>query len=82
MESSPFSGSDNEETKWILRVFPKGEDQESEDCFGVYLCLVSCNKPEVKAKFKFSILNAKREEKKARESQQAHSFKPVCAREG
>lgn len=31
----------------------------------MYLLLVQCNKNEVRAKFKFSILNAKREETKA-----------------
>jgi hypothetical protein len=35
---------------------------------------VSCNKSEVRAKFKFSILNAKREETKAMESQRAYRF--------
>ena len=35
---------------------------------------MSCNKSEVRAKFKFSILNAKREETKAMESQRAYKF--------
>ena len=35
---------------------------------------MSCNKSEVRAKFKFSILNAKREETKAMESQRAYRF--------
>ena len=39
---------------------------------------VSCNKSEVRAKFKFSILNAKREETKAMESQRAYRFVQVC----
>ena len=38
---------------------------------------VSCNKSEVRAKFKFSILNAKREETKAMESQRAYRFVQV-----
>ena len=39
---------------------------------------MSCNKSEVRAKFKFSILNAKREETKAMESQRAYRFVQVC----
>ena len=35
---------------------------------------VSCNKSEVRAKFKFSILNARKEETKAMESQRAYRF--------
>ena len=40
---------------------------------------VSCNKSEVRAKFKFSILNAKREETKAMESQRAYRFVQVSS---
>lgn len=57
-----------------LRVNPKGLDEESKDYLSLYLLLVSCNKNEVRAKFKFSILNAKREETKAMESQRAYRF--------
>lgn len=53
---------------------PKGLDEESKDYLSLYLLLVSCNKNEVRAKFKFSILNAKREETKAMESQRAYRF--------
>lgn len=53
---------------------PKGLDEESKDYLSLYLLLVSCNKSEVRAKFKFSILNAKREETKAMESQRAYRF--------
>jgi speckle-type POZ protein len=55
-------------------VNPKGLDEESKDYLSLYLLLVSCNKSEVRAKFKFSILNAKREETKAMESQRAYRF--------
>jgi hypothetical protein len=44
---------------------PKRSDEESKDYLSLYLLLVQCNKTEVRAKFKFSILNAKREETKA-----------------
>lgn len=42
-----------------------GLDEESKDYLSLYLLLVQCAKNEVRAKFKFSILNAKREETKA-----------------
>ena len=48
---------------YLYRVNPKGLDEESKDYLSLYLLLVSCNKSEVRAKFKFSILNAKREYK-------------------
>ena len=57
-----------------LRVNPKGLDEESKDYLSLYLLLVSCCKSEVRAKFKFSILNAKGEETKAMESQRAYKF--------
>lgn len=55
-----------------LRVNPKGLDEESKDYLSLYLLLVACNKSEVRAKFKFSILNAKREETKAMGKITAH----------
>ncbi len=42
---------------------------------------MSCNKSEVRAKFKFSILNAKREETKAMESQRAYRFVQVSSQQ-
>ena len=48
-----------------LRVNPKGLDEESKDYLSLYLLLLATNKSEVRAKFKFSILNANREETKA-----------------
>jgi speckle-type POZ protein len=74
LKSSTFSAGTNDKLKWCLRVNPKGLDEESKDYLSLYLLLVSCNKSEVRAKFKFSILNAKREETKAMESQRAYRF--------
>lgn len=74
LKSSTFSSGANDKLKWCLRVNPKGLDEESKDYLSLYLLLVSCNKAEVRAKFKFSILNAKREETKAMESQRAYKF--------
>ena len=77
LKSSTFSAGANDKMKWCLRVNPKGLDEESKDYLSLYLLLVSCNKSEVRAKFKFSILNAKREETKAMESQRAYRFVQV-----
>ncbi|CAG0892273.1 unnamed protein product [Cyprideis torosa] len=74
LKSSTFSAGSNDKLRWCLRVNPKGLDDESKDYLSLYLLLVSCNKAEVRAKFKFSILNAKREATKAMESQRAYRF--------
>lgn len=44
---------------------PRGLDEESRDYISLYLVLVSGTKSEVRAKFKFSILNKQKEERKA-----------------
>uniref|UniRef100_A0A0R3WWG0 MATH domain-containing protein n=1 Tax=Hydatigena taeniaeformis TaxID=6205 RepID=A0A0R3WWG0_HYDTA len=50
-------------------------DEESREYLSLYLLLINCgSKSEARAKFKFSILNAKREETKAMESQRAYRF--------
>ena len=50
-----------------LRVNPRGLDEESREYLSLYLVLVTgiTNKGEVRAKFKFSILNKQKEERKA-----------------
>lgn len=74
LKSSNFSSSADDPLKWCLRVNPKGLDEDSKDYLSVYLLLLTGNKGEVRAKFKFSILNHKREERKAMESQRAYRF--------
>ena len=74
LKSSTFSAGANDKLKWCLRINPKGLDEESKDYLSLYLLLVSCNKSEIRAKFKFSILNYKNEETKAMESQRAYKF--------
>ena len=54
-------------------IFSQGLDEESKEYLSLYLLLLS-NKSEVRAKFKFSILNIKGEETKAMESQKAYRF--------
>lgn len=75
LKSSTFSAGSNDKLKWLLRINPKGLDEESKDYLSLYLLLSKCEaKGEVRAKFKFSILNAKREEVKIMESQRAYRF--------
>lgn len=57
---------------------PKGLDEESKDYLSLYLLLVSCPKSEVRAKFKFSILNAKGEETKAMGESRNSCFSLIC----
>eukprot|EP00731_Ephydatia_muelleri_P032700 Em0024g244a len=74
LKSSTFSSGHDDTLKWCLRMNPKGLDEESRDYLSLYLLLLSGNKSEVRAKFKFSILNNKKEERKAMESQRAYRF--------
>lgn len=72
--SSTFTAVANNKLKWRLIVNPKSPLAESNDYLSLYLRLASCNKSEVKAKFKFSILNAKRKETKTMQSQRLYRF--------
>ncbi|KAM6164716.1 LOW QUALITY PROTEIN: speckle-type POZ protein-like [Rhynchocyon petersi] len=74
MESSTFPSGANDKLKWCLQVNPKGVDHDHRDYLSLYLLLVSCPKSEVRAKFKFSILNDKGEETRSMESQRACRF--------
>jgi len=87
LKSTNFSGSKNNDLKWCLKVNPRGLDDESKDYLSVFLTLETeqptentdnsdnaTETPEVRAKFKFSILNSEREETKAMESQKAYKF--------
>lgn len=76
LKSSSFSATVNDKLRWCLRLNPKGLDEESKDYLSLYLLLVAApnSKCETRAKFKFSILNAKGDETKAMESQRAYRF--------
>ncbi|CAF3394360.1 unnamed protein product [Rotaria socialis] len=76
LKSSSFSANANDKLKWCLRLNPKGLDEESKDYLSLYLLLIAApnSKCETRAKFKFSILNAKGDETKAMESQRAYRF--------
>jgi speckle-type POZ protein len=84
LKSSTFSSGPEDNLKWCLRVNPRGLDDESRDYISLYLVLVSGMKPEVRAKFKFSILNNKREERKAMGcyGDREPAGVPVCPGEG
>ncbi|XP_054581104.1 speckle-type POZ protein-like [Eptesicus fuscus] len=74
IQSSTFSSEANDQLKWCLRAYPKGQDEESKDYLSLYLILLSCPKSIFLAKFKFSILNDKGEITKAVKSQRAYRF--------
>jgi hypothetical protein len=74
LKSSTFSNGQHDKFKWCLRCNPKGLDEESEDYLSLYLVLVSSSKYEVRAKFKFSLLNAKGDETRAMESHRPYKF--------
>ncbi|XP_036282234.1 speckle-type POZ protein-like [Pipistrellus kuhlii] len=61
MESSTFSSEANDQLKWCLRVYPKGQDEESKDYLSLFLVLVSSSNSISLAKFKFSFLIDKEE---------------------
>lgn len=73
LTSSTFSSEGNDKLKWSLRVYPKGKAEEDKNYLSLYLTLVSSNKLEVKAKYKVCILNAKKEEYRALETQTVFS---------
>ncbi|KAM3865565.1 speckle-type POZ protein-like A isoform 1-T1 [Diretmus argenteus] len=74
LKSSTFSSGPNDKMKWCLLVVPNGLDDDTKDYLSLYLLLVSRPKSEVRAKFKFSLLNAKREEMIAMESKKTYPF--------
>jgi len=69
LKSSIFSGKANDdELKWCIELYPKGVDEECRDYISLYLTIVSCRKP-VQAKYRFSLLTARREEHREANSQ-------------
>ena len=76
LTSPTFSGDDtfDNKLKWCLRMCPKGLDEDSKDHLSLHLILESCKNFEVRAKFKFSIRNAKGENIKTMESPRTQKF--------
>lgn len=53
----PNANGEEEKLQWCLKIYPKGWTTEHKGYVSVFLSLVQCNKTEVLAKFKFSLLN-------------------------
>uniref|UniRef100_A0A915E2Q4 MATH domain-containing protein n=1 Tax=Ditylenchus dipsaci TaxID=166011 RepID=A0A915E2Q4_9BILA len=69
-------GEEMDQLKWCVTTNPKGQvlDEESKDYVSLYLLLVAGNGTKVMAKFKFSMLNSKREVIKSMNTQKAYQF--------
>lgn len=65
LKSSTFGSDSKDKLRFCLRINPKGLDDESREYLSLYLLLVQSNKTDIKAKFKFSILNSDKEESRA-----------------
>lgn len=74
LRGPPFCTGLNDKIRWCVKIFPKGTDQESKDYVSLYLLLVHCNRSEVRAKFRFSIINGDRREDKPMLSSRAFRF--------
>uniref|UniRef100_A0A0N5CHC3 BTB domain-containing protein n=1 Tax=Strongyloides papillosus TaxID=174720 RepID=A0A0N5CHC3_STREA len=61
ISSSTFVIAGKEKSEWCLNIYPNGEDEDSKEYVSVYLELLRPEK--AKAKYRFSILNDKEEEK-------------------
>uniref|UniRef100_A0A0N5C027 Speckle-type POZ protein-like (inferred by orthology to a human protein) n=1 Tax=Strongyloides papillosus TaxID=174720 RepID=A0A0N5C027_STREA len=70
--SPTFVIGGKERSEWRLEIYPNGDDEDSKEYVSVYLELL---KPEkAKAKFRFSILNDKEEEKNVYDCKWAYEF--------
>jgi speckle-type POZ protein len=74
LKSSTFGSDSKDKLRFCLRINPKGLDDESREYLSLYLLLVQSNKADIRAKFKFSILNSEKEESRAMESQRFYRF--------
>ncbi|KAH7981747.1 hypothetical protein HPB52_000993 [Rhipicephalus sanguineus] len=76
LSSSAFSSEAMDEVKWRLKVSPSGLDEESKDHISLYLLLESSHKSELRAEFRFSVIDINREERGAVESHRAFRVVP------
>ncbi|RDD37731.1 Speckle-type POZ protein B [Trichoplax sp. H2] len=74
LKSSTFVTASSDKLQWCMKINPRGLDEDCKEYLSIYLVLLSCNKKEVNAKFKFSILDSNEMEKRLMESQRAYSF--------
>ena len=80
LESPKFTVGANDEIRWYLRAYPKGDREESEGHVSVFLVLASCSQSAVRAKYSLAILDTEGEKKRAQGPQLAQRFKQVRAR--
>ena len=59
---SPNANGEEEKLQGCLMIYPKGWNTEYKGYVSLFLSLVQCNKTEVLAKYKFSILNVEQME--------------------
>uniref|UniRef100_A0A0K0F3J7 Speckle-type POZ protein-like (inferred by orthology to a human protein) n=1 Tax=Strongyloides venezuelensis TaxID=75913 RepID=A0A0K0F3J7_STRVS len=70
--SPTFIIGDKERSEWCLLVYPNGDEEDSKGFISVYLTLLKPDK--AKAKYKFSILNDKKEEKNVKFVTESEDF--------
>lgn len=74
IRSSIFPGRDEDKFEWRLRLNHSGRDEDSSDYVSLFLLLVSSKVPEVRVRFKFSILKDGPEEINVKDSMVAERF--------
>lgn len=74
IRSSAFPGRDEDKFEWRLRLNHNGRDEDTRDYVSLFLLLVSCKVPEVRVRFKFSILTGGPQEVNVKDSMVAERF--------
>lgn len=72
LASSTFSA--NDDVKWCLKLHPQGQNTDSKEHLSLFLRLVSSNRKEVCAKYKFWLVNVKQAKTNIFESGRAYRF--------
>uniref|UniRef100_A0A0K0EZY8 Speckle-type POZ protein-like (inferred by orthology to a human protein) n=1 Tax=Strongyloides venezuelensis TaxID=75913 RepID=A0A0K0EZY8_STRVS len=70
--SPTFVVGSEERSEWCLHICPNGQDEDSKEYISVYLTLLKPDK--AKAKYRFSILNDKKEEKNVKFVTESEDF--------
>jgi len=76
IRSAAFSSGPTDKLKWALRINPSGLNKANKEYLSLFLVLVASNKPEVRAKFRFSILNDANLQAKDMSSNRPYRFAP------
>ncbi|XP_055840545.1 protein roadkill-like [Episyrphus balteatus] len=74
LRSSTFSAGSHHKSKWFLKIYPKGECEDSKDFISIYLHIEPFIKGEVLAKYNISILNSKGKSQKGGETSEIKYF--------